>query len=245
MNIDQSLLFFGLRRPTTEQALKTSYRRKAFCVHPDRGGKESDFLEVQNTFNFLIQNRGDWDISDDYGADKPPSMDLSKFGKGLDKTKSACSCSECNGRGFVVSEDILYRLFRAIQVKCCDCNGTGEVTEVPCDRCKGTGTFHKEFDEPCKKCEGKGTFKNQKGKEVTCHTCKGTGRFKGAKDLSCFKCAGSGLYRLKHVAKCRRCGGKGYFLNEYEKKKTINVCYKCGGVGEIELFNPVFPRNRL
>jgi DnaJ domain len=44
----------GLRAPCTIEDIKVAYRRKAFEVHPDRGGSPDDFRAVEHAYRQLL-----------------------------------------------------------------------------------------------------------------------------------------------------------------------------------------------
>jgi hypothetical protein len=208
----------------------------------------------------------------------PQTMDgtlLSELGKGYPLTKNACTCDQCDGKGYTEDESFT-------------------TATCECIKCKGHGIF--SYD--CKKCAGAG-----KTREGTCRTCRGSGRFfpgVGAEDVDtgwvvdqkgrrisvqsskkkanlygriCFECEGAGripwtqnvFERLWDVYDRRRSRVVGIFLAEkmvesgtpMSKAKEIlgfkgegrqvfyHKCYKCKGIGEIEMFNPVLPRGLL
>jgi len=110
---------------------------------------------------------------------------------------------------------------------CEDCRGKGHVVRfrgrrepvsIPCPRCEGNGVLYYR----CKKCRGYGKIMGK-----TCPECEGAGRLI---DRACNYCHSSG-----------RVFRKGQWV-----ETTVRVVYRCStceGTGEIELFNPVIPRN--
>ena len=118
---------------------------------------------------------------------------------------------------------------------------------------------------PCPECEGHGYKSHAKIRWQDCPHCHGTGTV-------CCDCGGTGKFTQKNTKKvvnCRTCDGKGYGLDPYGNFKKFyastcrpcwgtgrgafpvgaeevhELCYKCKGSGEIELFNPVFRKLTL
>ena len=54
MTTVQALQLLGLDRDFTPQDLKKAYRRKAAQTHPDMGGSEAEFHEVNTAYELLL-----------------------------------------------------------------------------------------------------------------------------------------------------------------------------------------------
>ncbi len=97
-----------------------------------------------------------------------------------------------------------------------------------CDTCLGSG-IGLEFIL-CKSCRGRGRFDLIDGRVVDCKQCGGTGEIGGSPRRGTW---------------CRKCTGTGRMCVEDSDKIFYTKCVKCGGAGEIEIFNPVLPKGRL
>ena len=93
----------------------------------------------------------------------------------------------------------------------------------------------------CRECFGAGyTYSN------TCDACNGTGKFtqKNSKRVvECLRCKGLGSVRYAGIHRCTACV-RGYVSHPTERV-TYHICYKCMGVGELEIFNPVLRKGLL
>lgn len=119
----EAVSILGVAVPTTVNALKTAYHRKALEVHPDkceRGNPDAHlrFLAVQAAYELLAK---------DTEAVTEPERDvtidgfpLSEFGKGLGPTVNGKPCPSCSGKGYVMTRGIRYTF-------CCRCEGSGEI----------------------------------------------------------------------------------------------------------------------
>jgi len=77
-----------------------------------------------------------------------------------------------------------------------------------------------------------------------CLRCQGTGN--GPKQVSkaCPSCKGNGIHLFSRVVKCRMCDGSGG-KNVPLGTVVYHTCYQCKGAGEIEIYNPVIPKEWL
>ncbi len=50
-----AFLALGLKAPCTIEGIKAAYRRRAFEVHPDRGGTPDDFQAVEDAYRRLLR----------------------------------------------------------------------------------------------------------------------------------------------------------------------------------------------
>lgn len=105
-----------------------------------------------------------------------------------------------------------------------------EVSARPCERCNGKGyNIEKIMKTERVRCSC--------GSGDVCQRCRGTGLF-GNKG-KCFRCKGRG--HIYH--RCLKCFGSGFAYKETEKGEEYLRCGFCDGTGEIELLNPVIPKN--
>jgi DnaJ-class molecular chaperone len=112
-----------------------------------------------------------------------------------------------------------------------------------CPECNHLG-YKKVIEEKihlCNECSGAGyTYAN------ICTACQGTGKFtqkNSRKVVDCLKCKGKGVIHYWTLHRCTACV-HGYVTHS-ENKITYHTCYRCQGVGELEIFNPVIRKGLL
>jgi DnaJ-class molecular chaperone len=109
-----------------------------------------------------------------------------------------------------------------------------------CEYCDGLGRKQEDSGfEFCDACGGNGW-----GYSFTCPDCGGTGEFfqpNAKRKVVCRRCEGSGSISFERLHLCIVCHGR----RVKSRRKIWKVCYKCEGTGEIEIFNPVLPKNLL
>lgn len=128
-------------------------------------------------------------------------------------------------------------------IKCCKCNGSGEVV---CTSCRGTGSI----DVQCQTCKGSGRIKETvmcptcKGwgfvdKPITCPACKGTGKVQEKIPCPFPSCRGSGKVKCRNCengnGKCPTCKGSGeigiFFKDPCPECHKGKNCIRCNGYG--------------
>lgn len=115
---------------------------------------------------------------------------------------------------------------------CPECDGNGyESVEgfgswKVCDRCIG-GRVPRSFT--CRPCNGTGKFTQKNSRRiVNCRVCRGTGLFNHPTlTMNCPDCDGTATVRIPG------------------QNVSYHTCWKCRGVGEIKIFNPVIPKGAL
>lgn len=144
-----------------------------------------------------------------------------------------CVCKVCRGTGFCT------KCLGGKILKCPECGGTGRIekgTQVPCDRCKGTGKYKMQgFDgqtvQVCAACNGAAFFPRQVSKE--CLKCAGKGT------LACAACDSTGLCKgcggKKRVAGCQFCQDKGSIVTPCARCLGTGKCVLCQGWGKCGL----------
>jgi DnaJ-class molecular chaperone len=219
-------LLLGLKLPTTRNALKAAFHRKAREEHPDQSqaaDAHERYLRVQEAYECLqrasneiieVEHEGARDLVCDDGMTK-----VADLGKGLPHNVNGKPCPQCDGRGFQSyslehehdcpdCSQVMTSLFEAISL-----GGYGySKWKYRCTKCQGSGLFRLRngaVKGRCFKCKGTGWSLPQAGRNH-CATCKGTGRDPA---------------RKHHM---------GYTL-----------CLECKGCGEVIIFNPVLPKGLL
>jgi len=182
--------------PTDAQTLKQAYKRACFLNHPDRGGDESIFKQIQdlyqNIMNFVARGSLQLDVPGDELRElrTTDGIALGSLGLGLGPTKNGKDCTFCNGKGYTPIE---YPVFQN------------------CDYCFGNGYSDRFI---CTRCNGSGRYTNRSGREGDCFRCKGSGQFRTRREVICRKCNGLGramnrIYSKTEFTVCSTCRGTG------------------------------------
>lgn len=209
---------FELTPPVMETDLKSAFRKKCKELHPDIRGDPEDFKRMKEAYDVIIS------FSDN------PTL----FHKNGDSGKN-------------------YRDMRTVDGVSIDKLGLGLgplKNGYPCPECHGKGWYKNSFRSyeraECPKCYGERVVSSQ---EVTCNRCNGSGKFfKDGKEVSfCYRCNGTGKVTLKFRPRaCDLCFGRGWVHSSSETESAFYYrCLKCEGTGELEVFNPVLPKNRV
>ncbi len=209
----------GVSRSASAADIKKAYRQKAKEYHPDKGGDEKKFKEINEAYQVLSdsQKKSQYDQFGHSAGGFGGGGGASGFG-GFDFSNMA------GGGGF---EDVFSSFFGSQGGKSRSSNRTkGADLEVHVDlsfeeSLKGTKrSFTTTLNVACSDCEGGGG----EGK-TSCSTCSGRGsvqqRFQTpfgvmAQQVQCSACGGSGESFKKT---CSSCNGQG----RQEKKQTIDV----------------------
>lgn len=192
--------YFKLELPVTSVELKKAYRQRCLELHPDVGGDEREFMEMQAAYATLTSSGY---VEQLFSKEKEfketkTTMDgtpLAELGLGLG-AENGTDCPECGHRGYVKFEPSAY-------MECTTCKGIGlEPGIETCSACRGTGKFTQERSRrvvTCRVCQGRGfTRKPALWSNLTevCSKCRGIGRI--------LRPTGAVQY-----VKCRKCEGKG------------------------------------
>ena len=209
----------GLSREASQEDIKKAYRKLAHKYHPDKGGDESKFKEVNEAYQVLSskEKRAQYDRFGrifegagaqpgfDFGFDPFDSMDFSDifedfFGFGS------------RGRGRKVNQG------RDIEI---------EVKIDLADTLKGIQKKIKLSElAVCQRCQGSGAEPGSKIKE--CFSCRGMGQVQQMKKTI--------LGTITRYIVCPECGGEGKI-----PEKPCNVCKGEGRISsdqDIEIFIP-------
>lgn len=215
----------GVAKNASPDEIKRAYRKLAQQHHPDKGGNQEKFKEVNEAYQVLSdpQKKGQYD---QYGTTFEQAQarggahgfegfrDFSSFAE-------AFNSGQNNGGGF---ENIFESIFgggggqRAGRNSRRKGQDIGVDVEISLeDAFKGADkeiSLHKAV--VCDKCAGSGGESGSKIK--TCPTCKGAGQVEQR--------AGGGFFSFSQVVVCPDCGGAG--------KKPEKLCSKCGGDGRVK-----------
>lgn len=197
----------GVARSASKEDIKKAFRKLAHKYHPDKGGKESDFKEINEAYQVLSDDKKRAEY-DHYGRVFSDQAGASGHTGGWD-------FGDMSGFDFGdIFEDLFNIGGRGTRVK----RGRDISIEVDVD-----------FEESIFGTERKVLLT----KASHCSNCQGAGAAPGAKVKSCSTCNGSGTVResgksflgsFMRVVECRKCNGRGTIPEE-----LCNIC-KGGGV---------------
>jgi len=218
----------GIDKTASKDEIKKAYRKLAHKYHPDKGGDEVKFKEINEAYQVLSDNdkKSQYDrfgnVSDGTGAgagwDFGPGFDFEsmkdKFGGGVDFG----DIGDIFGEMFGTSRKKDFKRGKDIEVD----------VEVPLEAI--LKTLEKEISLY---------------KLVTCSRCNGTGAEPGTPINECFSCRGTGQVQqikktifgsVTRVTVCPECGGEGF-----RPEKPCNVCKgegRINGEEKIKIFIP-------
>ncbi|MDD2753686.1 MAG: molecular chaperone DnaJ [Candidatus Portnoybacteria bacterium] len=210
--------------------IKRAYRRLAQQHHPDKGGDQEKFKEVNEAYQVLSdpQKKSQYDrfgstFEQAQARGGAPGFegfrDFSSFAEAFNFGQGGNSNNNRNGGGF---EDIFEGIFggsgRGRSARSSRRQNIGVDVEISLeDAFRG---MDKEINlrraVVCDRCSGNGAEPGSKLK--TCPTCKGAGQVEQR--------SGNGFFNFSQVVICPACHGSG--------KKPDKACSKCGGEGRIK-----------
>jgi molecular chaperone DnaJ len=218
----------GISRSASEDEIKKAYRKLAHKYHPDKGGDEKKFKEINEAYQILSnkEKKAQYDRFGrvfEEGAGAYPGFDFGfnwgRFGEGLDFDLGDLSelMEDFFGFGAPKRKKDLKR-GKNIEVE----------IEIP-------------LEETLKGKEKEITLE----KFIFCSRCQGIGAEPGTSVKECFSCRGTGqVQQIKRmpfgsftrVTTCPECGGEGF-----RPEKLCNVCKGEGrtkGEEKIKIFIP-------
>lgn len=178
----------GLKKGASDKEIKKSFRNLAKEHHPDKGGNDETFKEINEAYEVLK----DPDKKANY--DKYGHQETNRGSNDMHSRWSERFNQHFNQQNRPVGQNIrlsinitLEEAFTGIDKSfnykrfntCNDCKGAGGHDESACPHCNGSGMIREVFQTPvgmvqnvytCNHCSGSGrTYKTQ------CNTCKGQG----------------------------------------------------------------------
>lgn len=202
----------GVDKSATKDEIKKAYRKLAAKHHPDTGGDETKFKEINEAYSILSDDQKKSNY-DNFGSAKGPSYSSSRD-PFSDMFRGASPFSD-----FFNQEDIFNSFNRARTKSKKQRNlGINILYNIDFfDAIHGKDAKIKfNRDEICPDCNGQG------GKDVKiCPVCQGMGSIQtrhgfATINQTCNRCQGSGQVVKE---KCQRCDGKKYV----KTIKTINI----------------------
>ena len=184
----------GVSKTATHDEIRKAYRKKAVKLHPDKGGSEEAFQELQQAYEVLSDD-DKRKVYDTYGEEglkegrggEGPGMDIFDFfngggsRRGPRKTKSILQTID------VTLEDIYLGKEKYLEIS----------RKRVCQKCKGSGSKVEGANTTCSRCNGRGVvIVSQRNMGVifqtqsTCPTCRGEGTVISDKDR-CPECRGN------------------------------------------------------
>ncbi len=211
----------GVSRGASPEEIKKAYRKLAHKYHPDKGGDEKRFKEINEAYQVL--------------SDKKKKDQYDRFGQAFEGERGFSGSpfdwdfgsSRGFSGGFGVNsddlDDILEQFF-----------GFGQRKREPEDKNRGND-IKVDLEIDLKDTLEKQRKKIILNKLVSCSRCGGTGAEPGTELKECFSCRGKGrvqqikrtfLGSFTRYATCPECSGEG---NKPEK-----YCNVCSGEGRIK-----------
>ena len=215
----------GVQRNASQEDIKRAFRNLAKEHHPDRGGDEKKFKEINSAYQVLgnPEKRQQYDQVGHSAYEQMGGMGGGS-GAGFGGFDFSSFRNGSGGQGFSMDDlgDIFGGMF-----------GGGGAQQGRRGARRGQ---HIEMDLPLSFEEAAfGVEKTVKPhKTVTCPDCEGTGAEKGSSLMDCIECGGRGQVgtvqrtifgSFQSVRTCPRCEGEGKIPKKH--------CGKCGGAGVI------------
>ena len=203
----------GVPKTATEAEIKKSFRKKALEHHPDKGGDEAIFKEL-NAAHEVLSNAEKRELYDKYG------LEGVKNGGGMSGFEDIFSMFGGGGHGHGGARKQKRKVQstqREIHVTLEDIY-TGKMVNLDhkktilCEECHGKGG---EGVETCKDCKGKGSVMKM--------AMIGPGMI-SQQQVACTKCKGQGEI-VDEKKKCKKCKAKK--ILEVEKKVDVSVESGC------------------
>jgi molecular chaperone DnaJ len=175
----------GLKKGASDKEIKKAFRNLAKEHHPDKGGDDSAFKELNEAYEVLKDpdKKAKYDM---YGHER--THNTSNNGWSHEFHRQTYQQSSPVGQNIRFNVKLtLEEAFSGVDKKfkyqrhntCKDCKGVGGHDEMECPICKGSGTIREVFNTPvgilqkvftCEHCSGRG-----KSYKTQCKTCNGQG----------------------------------------------------------------------
>ncbi len=216
----------GVNKNASSEEIKRAYRRLAQQYHPDKGGDQEKFKEINEAYQVLSdpQKRSQYD---QFGTSFEQMRARSGGTGGFEGFRDFSSFAEAfnfGKNGAFGFEDIFEGVF-----------GEGFSRRSTSGRKKQRGQdigidIEITFEDAYKGIEREVNLY----KRVVCPECNGSGAQLGSKLKECSTChgygevekrTGGGFFTFSQISVCPDCHGQG--------KKPEKVCSKCGGDGRI------------
>ncbi|MFZ2560255.1 MAG: molecular chaperone DnaJ [Candidatus Nanoperiomorbaceae bacterium] len=213
----------GVSKTASADEIKKAYRKKAVKMHPDHGGSETAFKELNEAYDTLKDSgkRANYDqfghAADSMGARggnpfggfsgggfQGQNVNFNDFGD-LGDIFGSMFGGQSNargGRGAVRGRDVETRVSLTFRESIFGAEKELNLNvNIACDRCGGDGAEPGSALRTCPTCGGSGqtvrtvnSLFGQIQQAETCRTCHGRGK---VPEQNCVKCGGRGIVREK------------------------------------------------
>ena len=206
----------GVTRNASQEEIKKAFHKLAHKHHPDKGGDEKKFKEVNEAYQVL--------------SDKTKRGQYDQFGRVFDNNGFSAEGGPASGWNWAWSNrqqqgdnfefdlgdigDMFEDFFGAGGAPF----GSGRRTAKK-DQKKGRD-IQVDIEIPLEKTLKEFAERINLAKQVLCHRCQGSGSEPGSKSKECFSCRGTG--QVQQIKKT--------FLGSYT---TLSTCPECKGEGAI------------
>lgn len=174
-------------RDANQEDIKKAYRKKAMQYHPDKGGDESIFKQVQEAYEILSdeQKKASYDRFGSAGGGTNDFFDFNDLFSSFGMNSPFNQRRKAQDIKVILSlniNEIINGATKKIKYNkrttCDGCSGTGAESFDTCTTCRGSGQI----------LEVTSTFMGQMRRISTCPNCKGAGK---VILKTCRKCSGS------------------------------------------------------
>ncbi len=212
----------GIEKNSSEEEIKKAYRKLAHKYHPDKGGDENKFKEINKAYQ-VLSNKEKRAQYDQFGhvfseGGQSPSGEAWGGGFGFDPSSAGFDWGTRDfGGGW---EDIFESIFggfggrRRTHTQGSDVEAIHEITLEEAMAGKKEKIKFKTYVF-CRECGGLG-YEKAKGVK-TCDECKGSGEMRVEKKTF--------FGNFAQIKTCRACSGRGNVPN--------SSCKACGGKGRV------------
>jgi len=224
----------GVGRNATSDEIKRAYRKLAQQFHPDKGGDEKKFKEINEAYQVL--------------SDPQKRSQYDKFGATFEQARSGGGFSGFQDfRDFSSFADA-FDFFRNGQGQETEFGNLGDIFEglFGADSVRGSRARQRGQDisietEITLEEAAKGTVRDfEIYKSVVCPRCSGIGAEPGKAIKECWRCKGRGqieeikrtpFFSFSQIKTCPECHGTG--------KKPEKQCSQCGGDGRVKQYKTI------
>ncbi len=213
----------GVKKDASADEIKKAFRRLARKHHPDAGGSEEKFKQINEAYEVLsdAEKRKQYDQYGQYFSGMPPGAGGPGPGGGFHYQVNVEDLGDLG--------DLFGSVFSGFT------GGVGGRPQQAAQARRGADLQYDvslTFDEALKGVSKKVEIQRAE----KCTTCKGTGAKPGTSRTTCLTCAGSGsvsegqgLFGFSRP--CPRCGGEGTIVEQ--------PCTACRGAGSVRKLKPV------
>lgn len=203
----------GVSKNADQAEIKSAYRKLALKCHPDSGGNEEEFKQINEAYEVLSnpEKRQSYDM---YGSNGP-NMNQG-FGPDIFSWVNHMNNQRRRPSGPVPhrGSDILQELSLTLE-------------ELSAENFSKDITYDRQ--EKCEACDNSGLKSGKKPSD--CKSCNGTGRF--------VRRSTSGNMRMEQIVGCPSCGGSGQVLLDEDK---CDECKGTGTVSSKRTVSVNIPR---